>query len=73
VSYTLFLLSLLSAGLADADVVDLSLLVSPEYPVTWPQSGPLFQMTPALRIGPASAYNTEIIRVRLLWNDGQRV
>ncbi|MBM3774879.1 MAG: hypothetical protein FJW37_06890 [Acidobacteria bacterium] len=38
-------------------------MVSAEYPVTWPQGSPLFQMTPGLRIGPASAYNTDIITI----------
>lgn len=40
--------------------VDLSLLVAPEYPCTWP-SFPVFQINHYLRIGPRSAFNSDIL------------
>jgi kynurenine formamidase len=40
--------------------VDLSLLVAPEYPCTWPTFPP-FQLNHYQRIGPVSAYNSDII------------
>ncbi len=40
--------------------VDLSLLVAPEYPCTWP-TFPAFQINPYQRIGPRSAYNSDIL------------
>jgi kynurenine formamidase len=40
--------------------VDLSLLVAPEYPCTWP-SFPAFQINHYQRIGPRSAYNSDIL------------
>ncbi len=43
--------------------VDLSLLVSPEYPCTWPDGFPTFRIDHALRIGPDSAYNIEILTI----------
>jgi kynurenine formamidase len=43
--------------------VDLSLLVAPEYPCTWPDKFPLFQINPYLRIGPRSAFNSEILTI----------
>ena len=43
--------------------VDLSLLISPEYPVTWPSNWPFFQINPYLRLGPLSAYNSEILTI----------
>src|SRR5262249_44488045 len=43
-------------------VIDLSLLVAPDMPCTWPANNwPLFQFVPYRRIGPTSAYNSEII------------
>jgi len=39
---------------------DLSLLVAPEYPCTWP-TFPAFQMNPARRIGPLSPYNVDTL------------
>src|SRR6266851_3981994 len=45
---------------ADATFVDLSLLVAPEYPCTWP-SFPRFQINPAQRIGTLSPYNTDTL------------
>jgi kynurenine formamidase len=50
-----------SAG--EARFVDLSLLVAPELPCTWPAGWPFFQMNPYLRIGPTSAYNSEILTI----------
>lgn len=47
---------------AESRFVDLSLLVAPEYPVTWP-SFPYFQLNPYVRIGPHSAYNSEILTI----------
>ena len=41
-------------------VVDLSLMVAPEYPCTWP-TFPRFQLNAERRIGPASAYNADIL------------
>src|SRR5215813_8763077 len=49
---------------AKADVVDLSLLVAPELPCTWPADWfPLFQLNPYRRIGPLSAYNSEVLSI----------
>jgi len=44
-------------------VIDLSLLVSPELPCTAPVGWPYFQINPYLRIGPLSAYNSEILTI----------
>jgi kynurenine formamidase len=57
--------SLASAGRASAAdgpgrFVDLSLLVAPEYPCTWPTFPP-FQINPYQRIGPRSAYNSDVL------------
>jgi kynurenine formamidase len=41
-------------------VVDLSLLIAPEYPCTWP-TFPRFQLNAEHRIGPASAYHGDIL------------
>ncbi len=40
--------------------VDLSLLVTPEYPCTWP-TFPRFQIIAQDRIGPLGAYNSEVL------------
>lgn len=40
--------------------VDLSLLVAPEYPCTWP-SFPRFQFNRAERIGPLNAFNSDVL------------
>ncbi|OAI52910.1 hypothetical protein AYO44_04480 [Planctomycetaceae bacterium SCGC AG-212-F19] len=40
--------------------LDLSLLVAPEYPCTWP-TFPAFQINHYQRIGPRSAYNSDIL------------
>ena len=56
----------LAAGfqaMEDPRFLDLSLLVAPEYPVTWPANWPFFQINPYLRIGPLSAYNGEILTI----------
>jgi len=64
-----FLGLLLSGGEARAQSViqtkvhDLSLLVSPEMPCTWPQLFPPFQIKQYWRIGPASAYNVDILNI----------
>ena len=51
-----------SAAAATAKFVDLSLMVSPELPGPWPAAGfPPFHMNGYLRIGPLSAYNSEIL------------
>jgi kynurenine formamidase len=41
-------------------VVDLSLLIAPEYPCTWP-SFPRFQINAAERIGAVSPYNSDVL------------
>jgi kynurenine formamidase len=50
------------AGAKDglARVIDLSLLVAPEYPCTWPTFPP-FQINHYRRIGKRSAYNSDIL------------
>jgi kynurenine formamidase len=47
-------------GAADGDFVDLSLLVSPEYPCTWPTFPP-FQINPYERVGRLRPYNSDIL------------
>ena len=57
----LLLLSL-TTQLNGAEIVDLSLLVSPELPCTWPHPRfPKFQINHYRRIGPDSAYNIDIL------------
>jgi len=46
-----------------ARIVDLSLLVAAEYPCTWPAGFPLFQINPYIKIGPLSAYNSDILAI----------
>ena len=46
---------------AGPQFVDLSLLVAPEFPCSWPGAGPGFQINHYRRIGPLSAYNSEIL------------
>jgi kynurenine formamidase len=51
------------APIAHADdnrFLDLSLLVAPEYPCTWP-SFPAFQINRSQKIGPRSPFNTDIL------------
>jgi kynurenine formamidase len=43
-----------------AKFIDLSLLIAPDYPCTWP-SFPPFQINPYRKIGKHSAYNSDII------------
>lgn len=47
-------------GPTDARFIDLSLLVAPEYPCTWP-TFPRFQLNREEQIGPRSAYNSDIL------------
>jgi kynurenine formamidase len=49
-----------TAGEVNSRFLDLSLLVAPEYPCTWP-TFPAFQLNHYQRIGPTSAYNSDII------------
>jgi kynurenine formamidase len=44
-------------------ILDLSLLVSPEYPCTWPANFAPFSMTHYLRIGRLSPYNSDILLI----------
>src|SRR5690242_7997658 len=42
--------------------IDLSLMDSPQFPCTWPgPEWPVFQINQYLRIGPLSAYNSDIL------------
>jgi kynurenine formamidase len=45
------------------DFVDLSLLVAPEYPCTWPSGFPRFQIRHYVRIGRGSVYNSDILTI----------
>ncbi len=50
------------AARGDDGFLDLSLLVAPELPCTWPHPQfPYFQITHQRRIGPASAYNVDTL------------
>src|SRR3990170_7867473 len=40
---------------------DLSLLVAPDLPSTWPAGFPYFQINHYLRFGPLSAYNSDLL------------
>jgi kynurenine formamidase len=44
-------------------LLDLSLLVAPDMPCTWPAGFPLFQINPYRQIGPLSAYNSDILAI----------
>ncbi len=46
---------------ASSQFIDLSLLVAPEYPCTWPGGFPYFQINHYLRLGASSAYNSDIL------------
>ena len=48
------------AGDESSRFVDLSLLVAPDYPCTWP-TFPAFQINHYQQIGPRSAYNSDIL------------
>src|SRR5262245_42425536 len=41
--------------------IDTSLLVATEYPCTWPTAFPPFIMNHYVKIGPTSAYNSDVI------------
>jgi kynurenine formamidase len=65
---TLLFALLLAPGIAAAadepQFVDCSLLVAPEYPCTWPAAPfPRFQIVPQRSIGPASAYNIDVLLI----------
>src|SRR5262245_27583515 len=45
---------------AETRFIDLSLLVGPEYPCTWP-TFPVFQINPYLRIGRLGPYNSDTL------------
>ena len=45
----------------EAGFVDLSLMIARDYPCTWPGGLPPFQINHYLRIGPRSAYNSDIL------------
>src|SRR5262249_47973304 len=67
-SFTLFLLLVglsVTTQLANGppQFFDLSLLVSPELPSTWPAGFPYFQINHYLRLGPSSAYNSDILTI----------
>src|SRR5262245_61480193 len=49
-----------AADSPNAEFVDLSLLVAPEYPCTWP-TWPRFVMKHYERIGPLSPYNSDVL------------
>ena len=60
------LLSAPLAGLSSAadgtsQFIDLSLMVAPEYPCTWPNFSPPFRMLAEHRIGRGSAYNVDML------------
>src|SRR5262245_44154893 len=46
----------------ESKIVDLSLLVATDMPCTWPASNwPMFQISHYRRIGPLSAYNSDLL------------
>jgi kynurenine formamidase len=45
------------------EFLDLSLLVSADFPSTWPGGFPYFQINHYLRLGPSSAYNSDILTI----------
>jgi kynurenine formamidase len=47
----------------EPEILDLSLLVAPNLPCTWPAGFPFFQINHYLRIGPTSAYNSDIVTI----------
>ncbi|HVC93222.1 MAG TPA: cyclase family protein [Pirellulales bacterium] len=51
----------LTAEEAAAEVVDLSLMVAPEYPCNWPAGWPPFLMNQYLKIGPLSGVNGDVL------------
>jgi kynurenine formamidase len=48
---------------AESQFVDLSLLVAPDMPCTWPANFPLFQINRYRKIGQLSAYNSDILAI----------
>lgn len=46
-----------------AKFLDFSLLVATDYPCTWPGGWPLFQINHYQKIGPHSAYNSDILAI----------
>lgn len=62
-----FLAAMVAWGLTPViaqEFVDHSLLIAPEYPCTWPTSPfPRFQLTHERTIGPASAYNMDVLLI----------
>ncbi len=63
----LLLVGLLSVAPLCADeppkFIDLSLIVSPDYPCTWPDGFPRYRIDHYLTIGPESAYNSDILTI----------
>lgn len=58
------LLSLASSQAAETRIIDLSLLIAPDMPATWPAASfPPYHINHYLRIGPRSAYNSDILAV----------
>jgi len=51
------------ADQTDSSIVDLSLMVGTDYPCTWPQGAPYFQMNHYKRIGPGSTYNSDVLTI----------
>ncbi len=45
------------------EFADLSLMVSPDFPVTWAGGFPYFQINHYLRLGPSSPYNSDILTI----------
>ncbi|HEV3007318.1 MAG TPA: cyclase family protein, partial [Pirellulales bacterium] len=48
-------------AVGEAQVLDLSLIVAPEYPCNWPAGWPPFLMNPYIQIGPLSGVNAEAL------------
>lgn len=51
------------SGDKPAQFIDLSLLVAPELPCTWAAGAPPFLMNHYLKIGPHSAYNSDVLTI----------
>ncbi len=60
VVFALSILASAADGPSGLRFVDLSLLIAPEYPCTWP-TFPRFQINREEQIGPRSAYNSDIL------------
>src|SRR5262249_12893861 len=50
-----------ATGETEVKFLDLSLLVAEDYPCTWPAGFPPFQINHYLKIGPLSAYNSDVL------------